>query len=434
MTSTGPDQGDADVKATGGDATPEPRTLAKMVVTLPASEKASDEANPELYRRCEEEWMQILQKHATTIRANVLTTISKSVVKHRVKTRSSLGYKHSHPKYNPDLDGEPVKDLLGLRVVVPFLEDVEFVVAGLQEGWAVLEIERKSEVLSYREFGYDAIHVILDLQEELSGVDLPRGVARVCEVQVRTYLQEAWAEVEHELIYKNGTATADQAIRKKLAALNASLALGDTIFQELRDHQRQQAAWGRRRFNELRKKAAFVGGDGSLGQGTLGRRTQPSRPERLLLQGIDAHNERQYDKAVELYSRLLELGATIELRATTHVHRGMAHFMADRVLQSIDEFSRAWEYEPRNVLALNSRALAWRHIGVVNQALADFDESLAIRPEQPEVHLLKAQTYAEMDGKGANALQEIARALKLQPGYAEARALQSKLLSKKEPD
>lgn len=387
------------------------------------------ETQPELYRRCEDEWARVLDGQADAIRTKILTTISRSVLKLRVKTRSSLSQKHSQQQYNPDLDGEPVKDLLGLRVVVPFLEDVESVVAGLEKGWTVVEIERKSEVLSYREFGYDAIHVILDLQEELRGIDLPRGVARVCEVQVRTYLQEAWAEVEHELIYKNGVATVDQATRKKLAALNASLALGDTIFQELRDHQRQQAAWGRRRFNELRKKGAFVGGEGSLAREMLSQRAQPTRPERLLLQGIDAHNEGDYDKAVELYTRLLDVGVSVQLRATTHVHRGMAHFMADRVLQSIDEFSRAWEYERRNVLALNSRALAWRHIGVVHQALADFEESLSIRPEQPEVHFLRAQTYAEMDGMHAQALEAVAKALELHPDYAEAQKLQGRLLS-----
>jgi putative GTP pyrophosphokinase len=38
-------------------------------------------------------------------------------------------------------------------------------------------------------------------------------------VQLRTILQDAWAEVEHELIYKSDIKLPNASIRRKLAAL-----------------------------------------------------------------------------------------------------------------------------------------------------------------------------------------------------------------------
>ncbi len=62
---------------------------------------------------------------------------------------------------------------------------------------------------------------------------------RVCEIQLRTILQDAWAEVEHELVYKSDISLPNQSIRRKLASLNATLTLSDLIFQEIRDYQKE---------------------------------------------------------------------------------------------------------------------------------------------------------------------------------------------------
>jgi putative GTP pyrophosphokinase len=67
-----------------------------------------------------------------------------------------------------------------------------------------------------------------DLANGLSFLDPP-----VCEVQVRTILQDAWAEVEHELVYKAEFTPFDEPMKRKLAALNANLTLSDMLFQEI---------------------------------------------------------------------------------------------------------------------------------------------------------------------------------------------------------
>ena len=102
----------------------------------------------------------------------------------------------------------------------------------------MLDVERKGSERSFREFGYESIHLLVelpeDLREEARGFDRP-----AFEVQLRTILQEAWAEVEHELVYKAEFTPFDEPMKRKLAALNANLSLSDIIFQEILDYQRR---------------------------------------------------------------------------------------------------------------------------------------------------------------------------------------------------
>jgi hypothetical protein len=61
----------------------------------------------------------------------------------------------------------------------------------------------------------------------------------LCEIQLCTTLQDAWSEVEHELIYKKDFSPFDEPMKRKVAALNANLTLSGTLFQEIRDYQRK---------------------------------------------------------------------------------------------------------------------------------------------------------------------------------------------------
>ncbi len=176
-----------------------------------------------------------------------------ATLKSRVKTLESLSEKRRFLLRDVASGDPEIKDLLGLRIIVPFQEAVEQVVELLRQYHNGGEIERKSEKLTFREFAYDSVHVELPLTEQL---ELPSCCKPVVEVQVRTILQDAWAEVEHELIYKNHFRFPNnEVIRKKLAAINASLSLADMIFQEIRDAQKEMEVWGQERFQAMLDKA-----------------------------------------------------------------------------------------------------------------------------------------------------------------------------------
>ena len=96
-------------------------------------------------------------------------------------------------------------DMIGIRVICAFVEDLALVEKQVVESFDVKEIERKGADQSFKEFGYESVHILIAIPENClpeSGISPELRKNLVCEIQVRTILQDAWAEVEHELIYK----------------------------------------------------------------------------------------------------------------------------------------------------------------------------------------------------------------------------------------
>src|SRR5690606_4987477 len=183
---------------------------------------------------------------------------------------------------------------------------------------------------------------------------LPPGCRPGLEVQVRTILQDAWAEVEHELIYKNHFRYPNSdSIRKKLAAVNASLSLADMIFQEIRDAQKEMAAWGRQRFKAMLDKAGErleslpQASTRDLPQATLPGIEAPlpgnrAEIERHLMAALKAHNEHQYHEAIRHYTQVLECNPELSVRSAVFSHRGMAYFMLQQESLALSDFDRSY--------------------------------------------------------------------------------------------
>lgn len=365
-------------------------------------------------------------------------------LKSRIKTFESLSEKlsflsHEEPGVKPI-----VKDLIGVRIVVPFQEGVEQVINCMRRHFEIEEIERKSEKLSYREFAYDSVHVEIALPR---GMGLPECCKAVVEVQVRTILQDAWAEVEHELIYKNHFRFPNtESIRKKLACLNANLTLSDMIFQEIRDSQKQLENWGKARFKalidravefenselpaniqitsspnetETRKSAATAMPDGD-------KASSRAEIERHLMAALKAHNDQDYRTAIRYYTKVLEMNPELKIRSMVFSHRGMAHFMLEKESEALSDFDRSFYCDKSNYRSLNYRAMVLRRMGYVEQALECFGTSLRIHPNQSEVYFLRAQTLVEVD-REAEALKDVLKALELEPEHQEALKLLERL-------
>jgi ppGpp synthetase/RelA/SpoT-type nucleotidyltranferase len=356
-------------------------------------------------------------------------------IKLRVKTLESLSEKLLHLTRSTGEQNPMIRDLLGLRVVVPFQEEVERVVELLRERFNIEKIERKSEKLSFREFAYDSVHVEIPLQGDLK---LPECCEQVVEVQVRTILQDAWAEVEHELIYKSHYRFPNNdSIRKKLAAVNASLSLADMIFQEIRDAQKEMARWGQERFQAMLDKATELvepvlnTPPPELPQPTLPGIEPPgassrAEMERNLMAGLKAHNEKDYRTAIDCYSLVLASDPELAIRAIVFNHRGMAYFMLQQESLALSDFNRSFQCDTSNYRALNYRAMVLRRMGYVEPALESFTLSLEIAPSQAEVYYLRAQTLVEID-ETERAIADLKRTLELEPQHKEALSLLQKI-------
>ncbi|MFC1601078.1 tetratricopeptide repeat protein [Candidatus Sumerlaeota bacterium] len=324
-----------------------------------------------------------------------------------------------------------ITDMMGIRVICPFLEDIEHVERVIAQQMPVIELDRKRERQSFREFGYDSVHMMISLGESQLSQLIPFTQA-IVEVQLRTILQEAWAEVEHEIVYKAEHSLLKTPARRKLASLNAMLDLSDTLFQELRDSQKELEQRSGRRRQTLRDKLADI--DERL---DLMRKVEPpkalelqvedvsqNRLGKMLLDALSAHSAGQFDRAIDEYTAALRMKPEQDVRSILYNHRGMAYFVKSEYRKAIADFTHAIECNPDNFRALNHRGLCYRLAHQYERALNDFDCSLALNASQPETYYLRALVHYDLKDVIC-ALEDCEHVLKLLPNFHPALQLKS---------
>lgn len=93
-----------------------------------------------------------------------------------------------------------VSDAAGVRVVCPFVDDVDLVADLLRTVPGVVIRAEKDYIRHPKPNGYRSYHMILSMPLRFTG---GRGQDSAClEVQLRTIAMDCWANIEHQLKYK----------------------------------------------------------------------------------------------------------------------------------------------------------------------------------------------------------------------------------------
>jgi putative GTP pyrophosphokinase len=363
-------------------------------------------------------------------------------VKGRAKSFQSYYKKYIRLlQQQPDKTKVPViNDLIGLRVVCTFIEDLSSVETALQNAFQITEVERKGSNYSFKEFGYESTHILIKIPEDIIKKRGHPGCS-VAEIQIRTILQDAWAEVEHELVYKAEFTPFDEPMKRKLAAVNASLSLADIVFQEIRDYQRQlNRELGKRRESFFKKIEEAT--DGLLFQEELA--TEEKRPrtlfklepskggesiDDLLLDALYAHNNENFDKAIALYTRILQANPNDYVKSIIYKHRGMAHFAQSRYEEAIEDFTQSLSYDHSSYKAAYYRAVVKSVLQKYSEAIDDFSLALQINPYQFFALYRRGQAYYHM-GDIPKALADCENALLIEPDNESALRFRELLLKK----
>ena len=322
-----------------------------------------------------------------------------------------------------------INDFFGLRIVCPFLEDVETVSSLIATHFELLETESKANQHSFREFGYDSVHHSIRLATRQRGRLLP-GVKKVCEIQLRTILQDAWAEVEHELVYKSDISLPNQSIRRKLASLNATLTLSDLIFQEIRDYQKEIRRHGHKRraiaVNNVNRENDIAISHPTVDESPARMgpipSTMASHLEKTMLRALEAHSDHDLETAIALYSQLLSMQLDRKIRGLVYNHRGMAYFAMSSYQRALKDFANAIKYDPDSDRGYANRGLCYRVLKKYDRALKDFEQVIKINPGRPDGFFGRAQTYHDMQRHDLARI-DCEKALNIHSGYQPAREL-----------
>ena len=159
-----------------------------------------------------------------------------AAIEYRVKAEDSLAGKLElkGSKYHSLAD---ITDIIGLRVITFYIDDVDKVASAVER---LFEVDwdnsvDKRKIHEIDSFGYLSLHYICSMP------DFPYRF----EIQMRTILQHAWANMNHDTGYKSGVEVPREYLRN-LSRLAGMLELVDEQFSsiraELTDYRRRVRA------------------------------------------------------------------------------------------------------------------------------------------------------------------------------------------------
>ena len=153
-------------------------------------------------------------------------------ISHRVKTYESASVKMSRKpdKYSSVLD---MTDIVGFRVICYFKDQIDQI-SEIIEKLFDIDINNcvdKAKILSPNAFGYLSVHYICSLKPS---DDYPEELCKYrFEIQIRTVLQHTWAEIEHDLGYKNEFGV-PLHIRREFSRMASLLEVADDGFYRIK--------------------------------------------------------------------------------------------------------------------------------------------------------------------------------------------------------
>lgn len=315
----------------------------------------------------------------------------------RTKSRESFRQKVtlSEGRYR---EIDEVTDVSAVRVVTYFANDVHSVADAIRADFLIDASNSvdKRDLLDPDRFGYLSLHYVVSLpmgRTELT--EFRRFAGLKAEVQVRSILQHAWAEIEHDLGYKTSLGV-PRDVRRQFSRLAGLLELADAEFVAIRDAlERYEAAVpqlietqpGHVHLDKASLKNLISEGpivpelDSALAQFTEGK----------LFIGVG-------DESIETYVagfKVLGITTIAELTRALEMHR-----------HKIIAFASRWLSKKSSGL---SQAAALHYLAIVrlaelnDQAVAEkyFSTTQIVRPDQAKAFFdLITQTLAEIDRTG----------------------------------
>lgn len=178
--------------------------------------------------------------------------------------------------------------------------------------------------------------------------------------------------------------------------------------------------------------------------------------------GIDAAQQGQHDKAIELYTKAIKAGlpprfsaaaqanraaslsklgkydeaiadATEAIKTRTdyalaYFNRGTAQRLSGKCDKAIPDFAEAIRLDPKDAAAFNARAGCLAEAGKLDEALADYTQAIQAKP-QASYYFNRCRIYERMK-QWSVAVVDCKKAVELDPTFERARKLADALATK----
>lgn len=162
--------------------------------------------------------------------------INYNAITSRLKTRESLAEKidRKQGKYSNISD---ITDIVGVRIITYYSDNVDKISEIIEREFDV-DAENsidKRESLEPDRFGYCSVHYVVKLlPKRLAFCEYKAFEELKCEIQIRSVLQHAWAEIEHDIGYKSEI-TIPKEMRRNFSRIAGLLEIADKEFNQIRE-------------------------------------------------------------------------------------------------------------------------------------------------------------------------------------------------------
>ena len=141
-----------------------------------------------------------------------------------------------------------------------------------------------------------------------------------------------------------------------------------------------------------------------------------SNPEVFNSRGDVYSSKGQYDKALEDYSRAIQLNSQY---ATPYTNRGQAYMALEQYDKAIADYDEAITLDSENSYYYSLRAAAYNASERYDEAIADYTTAIKRDTESAYNFYLRGRIYYDL-GETNKALTDFSSAISLQESYAEA--------------
>ena len=216
----------------------------------------------DLYRDFAETVMYILADSIRTrgLRVNDIQFRAKELESFGKKATTPNEQNSEEPKYrNPLAD---ITDLAAVRVITFFPRTVDEVGQCVHAEFDIIEqVDHTATAQREERLGYLSVHYLVRLGNNRKRLaEYRRFDGLVAEVQVRTVMQHAWAEIEHDIRYKSKSAI-PLAISRRFMTLAGLLEIADREFQAIQEEDANLRAAARTLIDEGRLDEVEVTAD-----------------------------------------------------------------------------------------------------------------------------------------------------------------------------
>lgn len=297
------------------------------------------ESHVEQYRNCRQNFEQLCIEVKRILVSYFLT---KNVKTHSIENRAKSVESFERKLEKTGVDGNPkytyplkeITDLAAVRVITHTIDDINDVIKFIDDNFIVIEKRDVGEERAEQgQFGYQSIHYLVQFTK--NRLKLPENEIyedMTCEIQVRTILQHAWAEMEHSIQYK-GSENIPKSLRRKFLTLAGLLEIADREFSSI---QREDKSLRSGVLSDLQRdlmQDKMEGNDSSQAEGESGLQVRD-----LLAAG-------KFKDAIKIYNSKIEKEPN---SYTLYIGRARALFLSGQTELALKDLDCAESLQPDN--------------------------------------------------------------------------------------